>query len=111
MSALSSHQFQVNAEGNRFEKELEKLRREMELASATGTSASSTADPSAPSSPSWAEGTSPGKGSNDGNQTDGLFNSPLILPAAKRNGDYIEVPELILNKAVEGKYDETKKDI
>lgn len=79
----------------RFERELEKLRKEMELASSTGAP-SSTASTSAPSTPYVDGGSEGGSVYEDGREDrvdgDGLADSPLVLPA--RGAD---VPELHLD--------------
>lgn len=74
----------------RFEKELEKLRKEMEQLSATGALTT----PSSASSPyPDHEPLSPG----DGSQTDMDVNSsPLILPGTNDISRELEVPDLVL---------------
>jgi len=81
----------------------------MELASAIGTSTvSAAATPSGPSSPMF---TSPdGHHSTDGNQTDGLADSPLILPGTREIAEDI-VPELMLDKAAVELDQERKKTV
>ena len=74
----------------RFERELERLRKEMELASATGSGSSTTSLP--PSNP--------GTPFTSSSPTTGLDASPLILPEAQgEDGDGLDVPELTLEKA------------
>lgn len=79
----------------RFEKELEKLRKEMELASATG----SLSGPSTNASP-WTEPASP-------NDRD-MEASPLVLPGTNQHAADMEVPELVLEKAA-GAVDKAQK--
>jgi hypothetical protein len=81
----------------RFEKELEKLRKEMELASATG----SLSGPSTNASP-WTEPASP-------NDRD-MENSPLVLPGTNQHAADMEVPELVLEKAAATVKEEQKSD-
>jgi hypothetical protein len=81
----------------RFEKELEKLRKEMELASATG----SLSGPSTNASP-WTEPASP-------NDRD-MDNSPLVLPGTNQHAADMEVPELVLEKAAKAVTEEQKSD-
>jgi len=81
----------------RFEKELEKLRKEMELASATG----SHSGPSTNASP-WTEPASP-------NDRD-MDNSPLVLPGTNQHAADMEVPELVLEKAAATVNEEQKSD-
>jgi hypothetical protein len=82
---------------HRFEKELEKLRKEMELASATG----SLSGPSTNASP-WTEPASP-------NDRD-MENSPLVLPGTNQHAADMEVPELVLEKAAATVKEEQKSD-
>jgi hypothetical protein len=77
----------------RFEKELEKLRKEMELASATG----SLSGPSTNASP-YTEPISPNEGDDSRTDID-VNNSPLVLPGTNENAADMEVPDLILEKA------------
>ena len=90
------------ADLHRFEKELERLRKEMELASASGTSLA-TATPSQPSTPYIDHPISP---STQGDHTEGegdsshnLDASPLILPGIREHAADMEVPEMMLDKA------------
>lgn len=93
----------------RFERELERLRKELELASATGTTTTSAAaTPSVPSSPFPL---SPDGPHTEENLTDGLANSPLILPGTRDSAAEMEVPDLILDKAVIQHDDERKKTV
>lgn len=82
----------------------------MELASATGTStASAAATPSGPSSPIF---TSPdGQHNPGGDQTDGLANSPLLLPGTRGSARDMEMPDLSLDKPALVAAAETKKAI
>jgi hypothetical protein len=83
---------------------LEKLRKEMELASATGslsgpsTNASPYTEPASPSDPDESQG-----------DVD-INGSPLVLPGTNQHATYMEVPELVLEKAdrEEGKSDTLK---
>lgn len=77
----------------RFEKELEKLRKEMELASATG----SLSGPSTNASP-YTEPISPNEGDDSRTDID-VNNSPLVLPGTNENAADMEVPDLVLEKA------------
>lgn len=74
----------------RFERELERLRKEMELASATGSSSSTTSglSPSAPGTPFVPTGESSG--------ALGLDASPLVLPGTDSQ---VDVPSLALDQA------------
>jgi hypothetical protein len=90
------HLFRIEADP-RFEKELEKLRKEMELASATG----SLSGPSTNASP-WTEPASP-------NDRD-MENSPLVLPGTNQHAADMEVPELVLEKAAATVKEEQKSD-
>jgi hypothetical protein len=80
----------------RFEKELEKLRKEMELASATG----SLSGPSTNGSP-YTEPASP----NDGSHGGGIESSPLVLPGTSQNN----IPELVLDKPDSAERSDTLK--
>lgn len=110
VSAWNGATFYVEVFGRKFERELERLRKEMELASATGTSiTSAAATTSAPSSPSLI---SPdGQQSPDSNHTDGLANSPLLLPRTRESAADMEVPELLLDKASIEVDHEPKKNV
>jgi hypothetical protein len=79
----------------RFERELEQLRKEMELASSTGSS--STAATSGQNSP-YTGPITPGTPSQ---QIDGDVASPLVLPGVRENAADMEVPELVLDRAVD----------
>lgn len=96
VSAWNGATFYVEVFGRKFEKELEKLRKEMELASATGSATSNAASPSLPSSPYVDVAASPSSTS-----ADDLANSPLALPGARENAMDLEVPELILDRAAD----------
>ncbi|ORX33786.1 hypothetical protein BD324DRAFT_638568 [Kockovaella imperatae] len=99
VSAWNGATFYVEVFGRKFEKELERLRKEMELASASGTSlASSGATPSMPSTPFVDQPISP---NSIGDQTDAenLDASPLMLPGTNEHASEMEVPEMTLDKA------------
>lgn len=96
VSAWNGATFYVEVFGRKFEKELEKLRKEMELASATGSAVSAATSPSLPSSPYVDVAHSP-----TSTAADELANSPLALPGARESAADLEVPELILDRAAE----------
>ncbi|KAK8869577.1 hypothetical protein IAR55_000144 [Kwoniella newhampshirensis] len=105
VSVWNGASFYVEVFGRKFERELERLRKEMELASATGstTSTSSTAPPSPPS-PSYTDA----QGEDDGDHehyltdtADALANSPLVLPGTNQSASELEVPEMVLDQAQE----------
>ena len=82
----------------------------MELASATGTSiTSAAATTSAPSNP--CDCYPDGQQSPDSNHTDGLANSPLLLPRTRESAADMEVPELLLDKASIEVDHEPKKNV
>ncbi|WVW82794.1 hypothetical protein I302_104805 [Kwoniella bestiolae CBS 10118] len=131
VSAWNGASFYVEVFGRKFERELEILRKEMELASATGTSSSSIASTSTPQSPStFTEGEPANDSSSEqsvyesdegdephqktkARPAKGLDDSPLILPSAQQGqqaGD-MEVPEYTLDRAVEEVDKEGKKDV
>ena len=85
----------ITDEVRRFEKELEKLRKEMETASATGslTTPSGANSPYPDHSPH-----SPNGGSNQGDMD--VNGSPLVLPSANNSGADLRVPELVLGGVV-----------
>lgn len=79
----------------RFEKELEKLRKEMESASATG----SLTTPSGANSPyPDHDPHSPNGGSSHGDMD--VNGSPLVLPSTNGSGADLQVPELVLGGVV-----------
>ncbi|ORY28316.1 putative integral to membrane protein [Naematelia encephala] len=103
VSAWNGASFYVEVFGRKFERELERLRKEMELASATGTNtASSQPSPSNPSTPFMNQ-------SFDTDTGDALANSPLVLPGTKQSAADMEVPELELDKAAHEVERDTKK--
>ena len=102
----------------RFERELEKLRKEMELASATGAPSSSSQSQhitSAPSTP-YVDGASPTGRSEVYTDAEGddLANSPLLLAGGgsqeQRRAARLEVPEMMLDRAAQEVDDEGKKE-
>jgi hypothetical protein len=97
VSAWNGASFYVEVFGRKFERELERLRKEMELASATGTSVTT---PSAPSSP-WVDPISPASTIGGDDQRDNLNNSPLLLPEREERAMDMEVPEMMLDRAAE----------
>ena len=102
VSAWNGATFYVEVFGRKFERELERLRKEMELASASGTSLASTAaTPSAPSTPYLDVGHPSPSVSVADSTTDGhnLDASPLMLPGTKENAADMEIPELTLSNA------------
>nr|XP_031861130.1 uncharacterized protein CI109_003491 [Kwoniella shandongensis]KAA5528202.1 hypothetical protein CI109_003491 [Kwoniella shandongensis] len=109
VSVWNGASFYVEVFGRKFERELERLRKEMELASATGstTSVSSTAPPSPPS-PSYTDAQGDFDADGDGDRDhyltdtgDALANSPLVLPGTGQSPTELEVPEMVLDKAQE----------
>jgi hypothetical protein len=107
-----------SANRSRFERELEKLRKEMELASATGAPSSASQSQhttSAPSTP-YLDGASPTGRSEVYTDAEGdeLSNSPLVLGQAgsreQRKAAQLEVPEMMLDRAAEEVDQEGKKE-
>lgn len=91
------------AHRRRFEKELEKLRKEMELASATG----SLTTPSSANSPyPDHDPLSPNGDSSQGDMD--VNGSPLVLPGTNQSGADLQVPELVLGAVAEGESGKTK---
>ncbi|WVQ78433.1 hypothetical protein IAT38_000519 [Cryptococcus sp. DSM 104549] len=132
VSAWNGATFYVEVFGRKFERELEKLRKEMELASATGTPSVQTSSPSGGVSVSGAdehehehEPPSPGStyasvspslpGEARPRAPDGLADSPLVLPGTRKSETALEmeVPEMVLDRAAEklDREEEGKKDV
>ncbi|GFZ45818.1 hypothetical protein JCM24511_03548 [Saitozyma sp. JCM 24511] len=114
VSAWNGATFYVEVFGRKFERELERLRKEMELASATGGSnASSNPTPSNFGSPFTDAALSPSGHSADGHhaEVDNLANSPLVLPGTRQSAAELEVPELVLDKAATEVDKESRKTI
>ncbi|RXK40990.1 integral membrane protein [Tremella mesenterica] len=113
VSAWNGASFYVEVFGRKFERELERLRKEMELASASGTSiASSAPTPSAPSSPLVdLHATPSGHSVASQSSPSGLDSSPLVLPGVREAATDMEVPELVLDKAEDQINAERKKTV
>lgn len=86
------HLFDVSLT-SRFERELERLRKEMELASATGSSTSGPT-PSNPGTPYV-----PGEAGDTSSGSLGLDASPLVLPEPQGGAGEQDVPDLDLDTA------------
>ncbi|WVO14095.1 hypothetical protein L204_101723 [Cryptococcus depauperatus] len=122
VSAWNGAAFYVEVFGRKFERELEKLRKEMEVASSTTTPSNSSTSTSravtvsniddpeneGQSSPTLTYNTMPPTfGKINANQKpdsdQDLVDSPLVLPSTSKpeSANAIDIPELILDKAAE----------